>query len=64
MSHNLYGIMTEALVIREIRIDEAAGRVDSDSCMTSFEVISPLKLRSTMKALCVILSRLVIRENE
>ena len=32
---------------REIRIDEAAGRGDSDSRMTSFEVIMPLKLQST-----------------
>ena len=44
---NMYGIMTEELVIREIRIDEAAGRGDSDSRMTSFEVIMPLKLQST-----------------
>ena len=44
----MYGIMTEELVIREIRIDEAAGRGDSDSRMTSFEVIMPLKLRSTI----------------
>ena len=43
----LYGIMTEELVIREIRIDEAAGRGDSGSRMTSFEVIMPLKLQST-----------------
>ena len=43
---NLYGIMTEELVIHEIRIDEA-----EDSQMTSFEVIMPLKLQSTMKAL-------------
>ena len=42
-----YGIMTEELVICEIRIDEAAGRGDSDSRMTSFEVIMPLKLQST-----------------
>ena len=42
-----YGIKTEELVIREIRIDEAAGRGDSDSRMTSFEVIMPLKLQST-----------------
>ena len=40
----LYGMMTEVLVIREITIDEAAGRGDSDSRMTSFEVIIPLKL--------------------
>ena len=39
--------MTEELVIREIRIDEAGGRDDSDSRMTSFEVIMPLKLQST-----------------
>ena len=39
--------MTEELVIREIRIDEAAGRGDSDSRMMSFEVIVPLKLQST-----------------
>ena len=38
----MYGIMTEELVFREIRIDEAA-----DSRMTSFEVIMPLKLQST-----------------
>ena len=37
----MYGIMTQELVIREIRIDEAAGRGDSDSRMTSFEVIMP-----------------------
>ena len=39
--------MTEELVICEIRIDEAAGRGDSDSRMMSFEVIMPLKLQST-----------------
>ena len=39
--------MTEELVIHEIRIDEAAGRGESDSRMTSFEVIMPLKLQST-----------------
>ena len=43
----MYGIMTEELVIREIRIDEAAGRGDSDLQMTCFEVIMPLKLQST-----------------
>ena len=32
------------LIIRENRIDEAAGRGDSDSRMTSFEVIMPLKV--------------------
>ena len=41
----MYGIMTDEL--REIRTDKAAGRSDSDSPMTSFEVIMPLKLQST-----------------
>ena len=40
----MYGMKTEELFIREIRIDEAAGRGDSDSRMTSFEVI--------MRSLC------------
>ena len=40
-------IMTKELVIREIRINEGAGRGDSDSPMTCFEVIMPLKLEST-----------------
>ena len=40
-------MMTEERVIREIRIDEATGRGDSDSRMTCFEVIMPLKLQST-----------------
>ena len=31
---NKYGIMTEKLVIREIRIDGAAGRGDSDQART------------------------------
>ena len=43
----MYVIMTEELVIREIRIVEAADRGDSDSRMTCFEVIMPLKLQST-----------------
>ena len=43
----MYRIMTEELVIRQIRIDKTAGRCDSDSRMTSFEVIMPLKLQST-----------------
>ena len=43
--------MSDELVIREIRIDEAAGRGDLDSRMTSFEVIMPLKLQTTMNAL-------------
>ena len=46
-----YGIMTKELVIREIRIDEAASLSDSDSQMTCFEVSMPLKLQSTMKAI-------------
>ena len=68
----MYGIMTEELVIHEIRIDEAAGRGDSDSRMASFEVIMPLKLQSTKIikyanypiVRCFALYRLVIRENE
>ena len=48
---DLYGIMTEEFVFREIRINEAAGQGDSDSRMTSFEVIMPLELQLTMKAL-------------
>ena len=47
LSSSMYGIMTEELFIREIRIDEATGRGDSDSQMTSFDVIMPLKLQST-----------------
>ena len=43
--------MTDELVIREIRIDEAVGQGDSVSRMTIFEVIMPPKLHSTMKAL-------------
>ena len=43
--------MTKELVFREIRINEAAGWGDSDSQVMSFEVIMPLKLQSTMKAL-------------
>ena len=39
--------MTEECVIREIRIDDAAGRGDSDSRMTCFEVIMLLQLQST-----------------
>ena len=34
--------MTKELVIREIRIDEAAGQGDSGSRMMSFEVIMRL----------------------
>ena len=47
----MYGIMTEEIAIREIsfRIDEDAGRGNSDSRMTSFEVIMPLRFQSTMK---------------
>ena len=43
----MYGIKSEELVIREIRIDEVVGKDDSDSWMMSFEVIMPLKLQST-----------------
>ena len=43
--------MIEEFIIREIRIDEAAGRRDSDLRMMSFEVSMPLELQSTMKAL-------------
>ena len=43
----MYGIMTEELVVCEIRIDEDAGPGDSDSRMSSFEVIMPLELQST-----------------
>ena len=45
-----YGIMNEELSFREIRINEAAGRADSDLRMNSFEVIMPLKPQSSMKA--------------
>ena len=45
----MYRLMTEELVICEVRIDKAAGRGNSDSRMTSFEVIMPLKRPSTMK---------------
>ena len=46
--------MTEEIVIREIRIDEAAGRGDSDSRMTSFDVIMPLKIRGPfVQTLCI-----------
>ena len=60
--------MTEELNICEIKIAQAAGRSDSDSQMMSFEVIMPLKLQSTKKALlCAALHCLgwqIIRENE
>ena len=39
--------MTKELLIREIRMDKATGPGDSDSRMTSFKVIMPLKLQST-----------------
>ena len=41
-------MMTEELVICEITIDEATGRGELDSRMTSVEVIMPLKLQSTI----------------
>ena len=37
--------MTEELVIREIKVDQASCRGDSDSRMTSFEVIMSLRLQ-------------------
>ena len=43
--------MTEELVICEIRIDETTGQTDSFSWMTSFKVIVPPKLQSTMTTL-------------
>ena len=43
--------MTKEIVICEIRIDEAAGRGNSDSWLMSFEVIMPLKFQSSIKAL-------------
>ena len=43
-------MMTEELINSEIRINKSAGRGDSDSRMTSFEVIMPLEFQSTMKA--------------
>ena len=42
--------MSEDLVICEIRIDEAPRQSDSDSRMTSFEVML-FALKSTMKVL-------------
>ena len=58
--------MTEECVIREIRIDDAAGGGDSDSRMMCFEVIMPLELQAneSPSVRCVALPRLVIRENE
>ena len=60
--------MIEELVIHGIRINKAAGQGDLDSRMTSFEVIMPLKLESTIYESpiirCIALSRLVIREKE
>ena len=59
----LYGIMTEELVIRDIRIDEAAGRGDSDSRMTS---LSLCHLNSNQSPIIkyIALSQLVICKNE
>ena len=59
--------MTEELVTCEIRIDEATGQDDSDSRITGFKVIMPLKLQSTYGSptvRCVAWSRLVIHENK
>ena len=44
----MYGIMTEELVICEIRINEATCKGDSDSRMKSFEVIISLQLQSNI----------------
>ena len=46
----MYGIMTEELVICEIRMNEAAG--NSDSRMASFEVISHLNSNQLKKSYC------------
>ena len=43
--------MTEELIVREIRSNESAGQGNSDSRMTSFEVVMPLMPQSTMNAL-------------
>ena len=40
--------MTKELIFSEIRIDEAVYRGHSDSRMTSYEVIMPLTLQSTV----------------
>ena len=42
--------MTEELVIHEIRIAKAAVKGNSDSRVTSFEVIMQLQLQSTERA--------------
>ena len=55
--------MTEELVKREIRIDKATGRCDSDLQIMSLDVIMQLKPLSTMRALivrCFALFRLVM----
>ena len=41
----MHGTLTKELTNLEIRIDKAAGQGDSDSRMTSFKVIMPLKLQ-------------------
>ena len=43
----MYVIMTEELIIHEIRIDEAAGKGNLDSRMMRFKDTMPLKLQST-----------------
>ena len=60
----MYGIMTEELVIHEIRINIAAGWGNSDSLMTGCEVIMPPKLQSTPIVRMRYTVSLVIRENE
>ena len=45
----LYRITTKKLVIHEFRIEEVAGRGNSESRMLSFNVNMPPLLQSTMK---------------
>ena len=47
-----YGIMTEELVIREIRIDKAAGRGDSDSRWAVWKSLCHLKSNQLWKPYC------------
>ena len=59
----MHGIMTEVLIIHELRIYETSRLGDLDSQMTSFEVIMPLKLQTAIKTLFSdALSRIVIRK--
>ena len=59
--------MSEELVIHENRIEEAAGRGNSDSRLTSFKVIIPLKFPINYVSpivRCIVLPLLLIRDNE